>query len=197
VAAVAAVRAAWPDAWLAVDWNGSAEAGALTEVDALGVAYHEQPAPADDLVASARWAAMLDAPVALDESIDGTGSLEAAIALGAGRLVNLKAARVGGLGVALAIVARLRELGLGWFVGGMVESGVGRAAALALAALEGDGTVLPTDLGPSSQYLDRDVTDPVWADGSGRLVVPTGAGIGVDVHPEVLTAVRTHHLELT
>jgi O-succinylbenzoate synthase len=67
--------------------------------------------------------------------------------------------------------------------GGMLESGVGRAANLALAALP--GFTLPADLSASDRYFRRDITAPfVLADG--QLAVPTAPGIGVCPDPTVL-----------
>lgn len=196
LAAAEAVRRAWPDLSLAVDWNGTADEEALRRIDGLGVRYHEQPAPAGALATSAGWAHQLAAPVALDESIVDVPSLEAAAFTGAGSLVNLKPARCGGLDEAAALVRRAAELGLGWFVGGMLESGVGRAGALALAALDHPALAAPTDLGPSAQYVDVDVTDPVTIDADGWLVVPRGPGLGVEVDRAAVAAATTDRFEL-
>jgi O-succinylbenzoate synthase len=177
LAAVAAVREAWPDVELAVDFNGTADAEAVRRLDRLHLAYIEQPAPAEELVRSAHLASLTAAPVALDESIASSGALDAAVALGAGRIVNVKPARCGGPHQAAALVGRARNAGLEVFVGGMVESGVGRAAAVAVAALP--VCTLPTDLGPSHVYFDTDLTAPLTTDMGGRILVPAGGGIGV------------------
>lgn len=176
LAAVGAVRQAWPDLRLAVDFNGTADAESLRALDHLDLAYVEQPAPADALVLSAHLASCTGAPIALDESITSVGSLDAAVALGAGRIVNVKPARCGGPHAAAALLSRVRNAGLGAFVGGMLESGVGRAAALAVASLP--ACTLPTDLGPSLAYFERDLTAPLTVDESGDVVVPAGPGIG-------------------
>ena len=60
------------------------------------------------------------------------------------------------------------------FVGGMLETGVGRAGAVALAAL--DACTWPTDLGPSDWYFEADLTEPIVAGDDGRLAVPRRAG---------------------
>jgi O-succinylbenzoate synthase len=177
LAAVAAVRDAWPDLALAVDFNGTAEPDSLRSLDRLHLDYIEQPAPADELVASAHLASLVGAPIALDESITSIGALDAAVALGAGRIANVKPARCGGPHAAAALVAHARNAGLEVFVGGMLESGVGRAAALAVAALP--ACTLPTDLGPSLAYYAEDLTAALVADDSGRMVIPSGGGIGV------------------
>lgn len=181
---VRSVRDRWPDLPVAVDANGSLDERAVDALDGLGLAYLEQPLPADELVRGARAAAGRSTAVALDEAVTSPGSAEAALALGAGRVVNVKPARLGGVAAALATIAVVRDGGAGWFVGGMLETGVGRAAALAVAALP--GAAFPTDLGPSSRYLDDDVTEPVEADAHGRLVLPSGPGIGVTPRPDRL-----------
>jgi O-succinylbenzoate synthase len=73
-------------------------------------------------------------------------------------------------------VSAAAEGGVEAFVGGMFELGIGRAAAAAVATLP--GCTVPTDLGPSRRYVERDVCEPVVTDGTGLLVVPEGAGIG-------------------
>jgi O-succinylbenzoate synthase len=195
LAAVGAVREAWPDLALAVDFNGTADTDALRQLDRLHLEYVEQPAPADELVRSAHFAALIGAPVALDESITSAGALDAAVALGAGRIANIKPARCGGPHPAAQMVAHARSAGLEVFVGGMVESGVGRAAALAVAALPACG--LPTDLGPSLAYFDEDVTAPLATDGSGRMLVPQAGGIGVVPVAEHLDRFAVERLVLT
>ncbi len=179
---VTAVRATWPDLALAVDGNGTLDNRSLSILDGLGLAYVEQPAPAEDLLASAGMAKRLGAPVALDESITSIASLELALTVGAGQVINVKPARLGGVHVAADLAQVAIDAGCGVFVGGMLESGVGRAAALAVAALP--VCTLPTDLGPSSRYLEPDLTTAVVVDDRGWVTVPTGPGIGVEVVAE-------------
>lgn len=192
--AVAAVRATWPDLALAVDANGTLDARSLSVLGPLGLAYVEQPAAADDLLASAALARRTDVPVALDESITSLASLEVALALGAGTVINVKPARLGGVGPAAEVARAAAEAGCGVFVGGMLETGVGRAAAVAVAALL--WCTLPTDLGPSSRYLEHDLTDPIEVDGEGFLLVPPGPGTGVELHPQRLHEVAVDRLVL-
>jgi o-succinylbenzoate synthase len=192
--AVATVRATWPDLPLAVDGNGSLDARSVSVLDGLGLAYLEQPLPADALVASAALAERCGTPVALDESITTAASLDVALALGSGRVLNVKPARVGGIEVAAEVAARAADAGWAVFVGGMLETGVGRAAALAVAALP--TCTLPTDLGPSSRYVVDDVTEPIEPEGDGRLPVPTGPGIGVVPRSDRLAEVAVDRMVL-
>lgn len=193
--AVAAVRATWPDLAIAVDGNGSLDPRSASILDGFGLAYLEQPAPADALLESAALARRLAAPIALDESVTSLAALEVALALGAGSVVNVKPARLGGLVVAADLARHAAEAGCGVFVGGMLETGVGRAAALAVAALP--ACTLPTDLGPSSRYLAVDLTPPIELDADGLLPVPTGPGIGVVPDPGRLDEVAVDRRLLT
>lgn len=183
------VRSRWPTAAMAADANGALDEATARAVgwDDLGVAYLEQPFRAGDLLASARLATSIDTPVALDESAVDTDVLAVAVTVGACSVVNVKPARVGGVEAALAMVERLGTWGIAWFVGGMLETGVGRSAALALACLR--GATLPTDLGPSSAYFTEDVTDPVELDASGRVLVPLSGGLCLHPRPERLEEV--------
>lgn len=187
LATVAAVRSSWPNLRLAVDFNGTADLAALSALAGLDLAYVEQPAGADALVQSAYFADQTDIPIALDESVTGPGTLASAVALRAGSVINIKPARVGGPYAAAGLIADAANAGLAAFVGGMLETGVGRATAAAVAALP--GCTLPTDLGPSSRYFERDLTDPVVVDRTGQLEVPTGPGIGRTPDPARLDEV--------
>lgn len=72
--------------------------------------------------------------------------------------------------------------------GGMLETGIGRAANVALAALP--GFTLPGDTSGSRRYFATDITEPfVLADG--HLDVPTGPGLGIKPLPDVLKDVTT------
>ncbi|HVN49820.1 MAG TPA: enolase C-terminal domain-like protein [Acidimicrobiales bacterium] len=161
---VGAVIRAFPDARVSVDANGSyagADPDPLVEVGRLVAergGYVEQPLAADDLLGHAALAARLEAPIALDESVLAPGDALAAQALGAARLVNVKPARLGGVGPTVAL-AEAVEGRLDTFLGGMVETGVGRSAALTIGRTCTSQGV--TDLGPSSYYFDEDITEPL------------------------------------
>jgi O-succinylbenzoate synthase len=188
---VAAVRSAFPDLPLQVDANGAYRAEdteQLRALDDVNLLMIEQPLPPDDLVGHARLAGHLSTPICLDESITSVATATTALALKACSIVNVKAGRVGGYGEA----KRLHDLCLtnevpAW-VGGMLETGLGRAANLALAALP--GFTLVGDLSASDRYWEEDITDPFVLD-DGRLEVPSGPGLGVVPDPERLRAATT------
>jgi O-succinylbenzoate synthase len=194
---LAAVRSAWPDLALAADANGAygrSDVAHLAELDDLALAYLEQPFAADDLLASAELARRTGIRLALDESITSVAAVALVAELGAAHVVSAKPARLGGVDVAARVVALAAERGLGAFVGGMLETGIGRAAALAVAALPGCDR--PTDLGPSSRYFAADLTPALELDGAGALTVPTGPGLGVAPDIDRLDAVTVDRLVL-
>lgn len=179
---------------LQVDGNGAyrvddaAPGGPLAALDQLGLQLIEQPLPEHDLLGSAEVARRLRTPVCLDESIMSAQSAEVAIRLGACGIVNIKAGRVGGYREAVRVHDVCVTAGVPVWCGGMHETGIGRAANAALAALP--GFVLPGDLSASDRYYAEDLTEPLVLE-DGGLRVPQGPGIGRVPRPDVLAARTT------
>ena len=188
-----AVRSAFPDLALAADANGSfrpAQLAALaSSVAAVHLAYLEQPlAPADDHELG-RWPRRTGVALVADESVAGADDVARLVAAGVDG-VNVKPARVGGLGATRSVVDACRSTGASLLVGGMLELGVGRAAAVAVAAaVAGVAPGWPTDVGPSDRYVAQDITEPVAAGPAGTVRVPAGPGIGRAPIPARLEAV--------
>ncbi|HSL11173.1 MAG TPA: o-succinylbenzoate synthase [Actinomycetota bacterium] len=186
---VAAVRERWPDVALSVDANAAYtldDVEVFRRLDDLGLLMIEQPLHHDDLVDHATLQATIRTDVCLDESIKRPADASAAIALGACRLVNIKQGRVGGLLAARDVHDRCRDAGVPVWCGGMLETGVGRAANLALAALP--NFTLPGDTSPSARYFAEDLTEPFVMAPDGTMGVPIGPGIGVAPIPRRLEA---------
>ena len=184
---VAAVRHhVGPGVVLQVDANCAytlGDARHLARLDDFDLLLIEQPLAEDDLRQHAALAPLLRTPICLDESITSARAAADAIALGACAIVNIKPGRVGGFLEARRIHDVCVANGVPVWCGGMLETGVGRAANVALASLP--GFTLPADLSASDRYFRQDVTTPfVLADG--HLAVPTGPGIGVTPDPAVL-----------
>src|SRR5207237_1752237 len=127
-------------------------------------------------------------PICLDESIESARDAAAAIRLGACAIVNVKPGRVGGYLEARRIHDVCVANGVPVWCGGMLETGIGRAANVALASLP--GFTLPGDTSASDRYYSRDVTPPFELV-DGQLRVPTGPGIGVDPIMDVLDEIST------
>ncbi|HEU4466102.1 MAG TPA: enolase C-terminal domain-like protein, partial [Agromyces sp.] len=110
-----------------------------------------------------------------------------AIERGATSIVNIKPGRMGGYLEALRVHDACRDREVPVWCGGMLETGVGRAANVALAALP--GFVLPGDTSASARYFAEDLTEPfVLGTGEhrGQLRVPDAAGTGVTVRDELV-----------
>jgi O-succinylbenzoate synthase len=188
-------QALGPDAPLMADANNAytlEDLPRLRELDELGFLMIEQPLAWDDLLRHATLQKELRTPICLDESITSADRAEDAIALASGRIVNVKAGRVGGFRQALAVHDVCARHGLPVWCGGMLESGVGRAHNVALASLP--NFTLPGDLSPSRRYWARDIVDPEWTmDAEGWVTVPVdrpGMGVTVDEKRVAALAVR-------
>jgi O-succinylbenzoate synthase len=184
VAPVRAVRDLIGDqVGLQVDANGSyagVDPAPLHQLGEHRLLLIEQPLGDDDLIGHAALAATLSTPICLDESITSPDAASSAIALRACSVLNVKAGRVGGYLHAVEIHDRGMEAGLALWCGGMIESGIGRAANLALASLPGFS--LPGDLSATDRYWRSDVSEPVELLPGGMLAVPSGPGLGVEVN---------------
>jgi O-succinylbenzoate synthase len=181
----AARDAVGPNAPLMADANNAytlADAEALLKLDDLGLMMIEQPLAWDDLRDHAELQRRLKTPICLDESIISLDRAEEMVERGSGRIINIKPGRVGGFAVSIAIHDFCAAQGIPVWCGGMLESGVGRAYNVALAALP--NFVKPGDISPSARYWKRDVVSPEWTMHDGLMTVPSAPGIGVTVERE-------------
>ena len=156
----------------------------------------EQPLPAEDLLGARDLQEALSTPLCLDETAASPAWVRQALELRAGSILNLKPGRVGGLTAALEIHHLCYSAGVPLWIGGMLETGIGRAFNVALAARP--GVTLPGDLSPSDRYWTRDIVDPPWTmDPHGRVQVPLDrSGLGVRVDRERIEALTVRRAEL-
>jgi o-succinylbenzoate synthase len=188
---VRAVRERFGDIKFQVDANAAytlADAHRLAELDEFGLLLIEQPLPEDDIRGHAELAKVVETPICLDESITSARGAADAIAIGACRIVNVKAGRVGGYLEARRVHDVCAASDVPVWCGGMLETALGRAANVALAALP--NFTLPGDTSASGRYYAEDICEPFVLQ-DGRLPVPTGPGLGVSPIPEVLDRVTT------
>lgn len=185
---VRAVRERWPDLALQVDANSAytlADAPRLAQLDAFDLLLIEQPLHHDDMVDHAVLQRQLHTPICLDESIHSPEHARWALDIGACRIINVKVGRVGGFTAARQIHDLCAARGVPVWCGGMLETNVGRAGNLALAALP--NFTLPGDISASARYFHRDIAAPDFALNAGSTItVPDGPGSGVEVLPERL-----------
>ena len=109
----------------------------LARLDQFDLLLIEQPLPEEDVLGHAALARLIRTPVCLDESITSARTAAAAITLGACSIINIKPGRVGGYLEARRIHDVCQAHGVAVWCGGMLETGIGRAANVALAALPG------------------------------------------------------------
>jgi O-succinylbenzoate synthase len=190
VAPVRAVREQFgDDVLLQVDANTAytvRDARHLARLDAFGLLLIEQPLAEEDILGHAELARQMTTPICLDESIVSAQTAAAAITLGACQVVNIKPGRVGGYLEAVRIHDLAAAHGVAVWCGGMLETGLGRAANAALAALP--GFTLPGDISASDRFYRTDITEP-FVIHDGHLTVPSGPGLGVTPIPEILEQV--------
>jgi O-succinylbenzoate synthase len=194
---VRAVRERFGDILLQVDANTAytlRDAPQLARLDPFDLLLMEQPMAEDDVMGHAELAKRVRTPICLDESIGSARAAADAIRLGACAIINVKPGRVGGYLEARRIHDVCAAMGVPVWCGGMLETGIGRAMNVALAAMP--NFTLPGDTSASRRYYATDVTTPFELDG-GTLAVPTGPGIGVAPLPDVLAQLTTSRNWLT
>jgi o-succinylbenzoate synthase len=188
LAPVEMIRARFGAVPLMVDANAAytlTDADHLAKLDAFDLMMIEQPLEYDDIADHAALQRQLATPVCLDESIKTVHVAEEAIAAGACRIINIKPGRVGGFRESIRLHDLCANSGIPVWHGGMLESGVGRAANIHLSTLSNFS--LPGDIAASKRYFNPDLIDPpidVAADGT--IAVPRGPGIGVTIVQERL-----------
>ena len=183
-----AVREACPDILLMLDANSDYsrdDADHLKQLDAFDLLMIEQPLAHDDIYYHSLLQARMKTRVCLDESVKSASDLLLALEVGALGVLNLKPARVGGFTECLEIYRICVENELPLWIGGMLETGVGRAANVSFAALP--GVNLPSDISATDRYFDPDLTEPPFVlTADSALAVADRPGIGVDMQRDRL-----------
>lgn len=178
-----AVRAAFPELPLQVDANAAyslESAEALLPLDELDLLLIEQPLSGDDLWDHRHLQERFETDLCLDESVQTPRHARQALEMGACRVINIKAGRVGGLSQAVRIHDLCHARGVAVWCGGMLETGIGRAANLALAALP--GFTLPGDISATARYYEQDINEQVFSlQPDSTIEVPDRPGLGVSV----------------
>lgn len=188
---VRVIRDMLPDMPLQVDANQAysrSDTQLLKGLDDFNLLLIEQPLNEHDVLGHALLAASVSTPICLDESITSLQSARDAIAMKATTVINIKPGRVGGYLESLRIHDLCVEEDIPVWCGGMLETGVGRAANVALASLP--GFTLPGDTSASSRFFKRDITNP-FVMKNGQLSVPTGPGIGVEIDRDFIEELTT------
>lgn len=193
-----AVRKAFPELRLQVDANSSftlESAMALRPLDALGLLLIEQPLYEDDIWEHHKLQREFNTPICLDESILSPRHARFALEIQACRIINIKAARLGGLSQAIEVHDLCAGRDVPVWCGGMLETGVGRASNLALASLP--GFTLPGDISASNRYYKKDITNQEFTLNSDSTIdVPSGPGLGVTIADATMESFSTARLQI-
>ena len=158
-----AVRSVFPTQTIHVDANSSYrfndpdDLALLRSLDKFNLAMIEQPFQTGDLYHTAKLQAMMDTPLCLDEGVTDVWQAEEAVEMGACRYINIKPARVGGLQNTIDIANICQQAGVGCWIGGMMESDIGKSMCVAAAALP--NMVYSHDVTPSTINYPELFTD--------------------------------------
>lgn len=186
-----AAREAFPGVPIMLDANSAYrldQTPLFKEMDDLDLLMLEQPLGYEDIYDHSRLRPQIHTPLCLDESIHSAGHARLALALDACDIINIKPSRVSGWTEARKIHDLGWAAGIGLWVGGMLETGVGRAAQLALASLP--GITLPGDISATSRYYDHDIATPFFLNAEdSTITVPSEPGLGIKIDHDRLTAV--------
>src|SRR3974390_1246093 len=192
------IRARWPGILLSCDANSAytlADVEHLKSFDQFKLLMIEQPLWSDDFYLHARLQKQLQTALCLDEAIRNARDAEAALEVGACRIVNIKVGRVGGFSEAIAVHDVAPRLGVPVWCGGMLESGVGRSHNVALSTLPNFS--LPGDVSASKRYWKEDIIEPeVVVSPEGTIAVTDKPGRGYELRPDLIEklSVRKHTL---
>ncbi len=196
---ISRVRERHPHIRLMADANSAFtldDAPLLKQLDPFNLLMIEQPLGYDDIANHARLQAQLETPICLDESIHSVADAQAMIDLQAGRIINMKVGRVGGFTNALIIHNMAQAAGIPLWCGGMLETGIGRAANVHLASLP--NFQLPGDISATERYYYEDIAEPpfVLNTADSTMTVPTGPGVGVEVRRDRVEKARQRYIKL-
>jgi o-succinylbenzoate synthase len=191
------VRETWPDIALQVDANSIYTLDAaehLAQLDAFNLLLIEQPLVHDDIFDHARLQQRLKTPICLDESIVSPEHARWALEMQACGVINIKPSRLGGLEPSRQVHDMAQAAGIPVWHGGMLETGIGRAANVALASLPNFS--LPGDISANDRYYARDVvTNPFTLNSDSTLSVPQAVGSGAEIDMEFLESITVERME--
>ena len=195
---VKAIRERFPEIKLMVDANSAyklEDSDMLREFDQYNLMMIEQPLYHDDIHLHSKLQSQLDTSICLDESIHTLRDAQHALEIVACRIINIKPGRLGGLLVGQRVHDYCYQRDVPVWCGGMLETGVGRAANVAIATLP--GFILPGDISASERYFKRDIIEqPFELNDDSTLTVPKGHGLGVTVDMDYLDSLLVREIDM-
>jgi len=187
------IRSRWPEILLSCDANSAYildQAEHLKRFDGFNLLMIEQPLWHDDFYFHAQLQKQLKTNICLDEAIHHRRDAQAAITLGACKIINIKVGRVGGMSEAVAVHNVAHGAGIPVWCGGMLEAGIGRSHNIALSTLP--NFTLPGDVSASKRYWKEDVIEPpVEVSAEGFITVPNTPGRGFAIKTDLIDKLTT------
>lgn len=192
-----AIRENYPNIQLLADANRSYkfdQTNKLKKLDELNLLCIEEPLISLDLLAYQKLQTQLHTPICLDESIQTIDDLKIAIKFKALEVLNIKVGRVGGLYYAKQMIELCRKNNIKYWIGSMLESGVSKILHVHLASLI--DTYIPGDLSSSKRYFIKDIIKPEIMSENGRIKVPKGNGLGVEIDEDILNSFTIDYIKI-
>ena len=176
-----------PDGFLWADANGGYDLATALEVAPkladVGAAVFEQPLMANRLTGYQKLRKQGALPIIMDEGVVSPADLTEFIKLGCCDGVAMKPARCGGLVSASRQIEIAQDAGLMFLGSGLTDPDVSLAASLILYGAY--GLKYPAALnGP--QFLGASVITEPFKPVGGKVRVPTGPGLGIEVDEDKL-----------
>ncbi|MEO5935751.1 MAG: o-succinylbenzoate synthase, partial [Terriglobales bacterium] len=182
------IRKRWPNIQLSCDANSAytlEQADHLKQFDQFNLLMIEQPLWHDDVYFHAKLQKQLKTRICLDEAIRTARDAQLAIEVGACRIINVKAGRLGGFTEALKVHDVCKQAGIPVWCGGMLEAGIGRAQNIALSTRENFS--LPGDVSASQRYWKEDIVEPeITVSRQGTIAISDEVGTGYRVKEDLI-----------
>lgn len=154
-------------------WDRAVAAERLGAIGHLAVSYAEQPVAADDLAALAWLRRVTPVPIAADEPVSSRRAAQTVLAAAAADVLVVKPARIGGPVEAAAIATAAASRRVGVTVSTLLETGVGLAAAIRVAAALPGGNAAWAHGLATADLLEHDLLAAPLEVHDGRVAVPT------------------------
>jgi O-succinylbenzoate synthase len=185
---LAKIRQRWPKILLSCDANSAyrpTDLDHLRKFDDFSLLMIEQPLWDDDIFQHSKLQKEIKTSICLDESIRQARDAEAAIALGACRIINIKVGRLGGFTQAIAVHDLCQQHRIPVWCGGMLETGIGRAHNIALSTLP--NFRLPGDVSASKRYWAEDIVEPeIEVSPRGTIAAQDTPGTGYEIKRDLI-----------
>lgn len=192
---LAAVRAACPDVAIRLDANGAwDEPAARAAIEAFApyrIEWLEQPVPPREIEALARLHAGSPVRIAADESLADPARREWILDRRAAGVVVLKPMILGGIRPAFDFARRAIDRGMTVAVTTTFDSSAGTAMALHLAAALGRQSLEVAHGLSTGEHLAGDIVARTLTPAGGRMALPLGPGLGVEVDADALDEIAT------